>query len=505
LLGSTAVLAVSGWTHRHGNETRFGRFLVLLTVVPFLALMGYQSFLRQVFGVAPDDGIVNSALFSTDFMEASEFVRQYLREILKHVGAAVAFVLLFGWLLQRQSARSAQGILNAPASGARNLGRLFAVVFLLLHRSPNLCRQDPLLYFPLRYSEWEQQVESVRQLQARMSQTFSDPHLTSLHCTVEGPRTVVFVLGESITRLNFFQAGYPRKTTPELDAMGDELTWFLDVLSCDAATVPVMEKILTPATRAEPNLWLTEPDILTMARRAGYKTFWLSTHSTDANGKASVFASHADHQVQANQGSSRGEGTYDEVILPALETALQDPAPRKFIVLHLLEAHPTYYNRYPKTFARFNDADDTVSRGLKAAGRAFWAIKTRNYYDNALLYADHVLKRSLELCRASGQPVAWLFVPDHGQDAAHYSNFSGHNPRVRSQYEILMIFWRSSSFPAPAIETGELSGRPYQTDLLDHTILGLMGISGDYYDPQHDILSKEFKPGLRSIRGQPYP
>ena len=205
--------------------------------------------------------------------------------------------------------------------------------------------------------------------------------------------------------------------------------------------------MLTPATLAQPDLWLTKPDVLIMAKKAGYKTFWLSNHSTDANGDVSIFVSHAEKIVLANKGGSRGEGSYDEVVLPALEEALRDPAPRKFIVLHLLNAHPAYYFRYPKSFARFNDADDEVTKTLKAAGRKFWAIKMRNYYDNAVLYADHVLKRSLDLCRASGQRLAWIYVPDHGQDAAHNTNFSGHNARARSQYEILMIFWRSPVFP----------------------------------------------------------
>ena len=189
-----------------------------------------------------------------------------------------------------------------------------------------------------------------------------------------------------------------------------------------------------------------------MARKAGYKTFWLSNQSTDANGQISIFASHADVTLLANKGGSRGEGSYDEVVLPLLETALRDPEPRKFIILHLLNGHPAYYFRYPKSFAKFNDIDDEVTKNLKAAGRAFWAISMRNCYDNAILYSDHVLKQSLDICRASGQRLAWIFVPDHGQDAAHNTNFSGHNARARTQYEILMIYWRSQSFPAPTVD-----------------------------------------------------
>jgi heptose-I-phosphate ethanolaminephosphotransferase len=68
-----------------------------------------------------------------------------------------------------------------------------------------------------------------------------------------------------------------------------------------------------------------------------------------------------------------------------------------------------------------------------------------------------------------------------------------------------MVFWRSPSFPAPAVDAAELRTRPYQTDALDHTLLGLLGISGDYYDPKGDIFSEQFEQASRTIRGAPYP
>ena len=85
----------------------------------------------------------------------------------------------------------------------------------------------------MRYKAWRLEVESVRQLQATMAAAATDPGLVSLRCADDQPRTIVFVLGESVTRLNFPICGYPRNTTPELDAMGNELTWFSDVLSSD--------------------------------------------------------------------------------------------------------------------------------------------------------------------------------------------------------------------------------------------------------------------------------
>ena len=505
VLGATALLAVSAWTTRHGYETRAGKSLVLLTGASFFAALGFHAFLRDFFGVTPDDGNMTTALFSSDTSEAAEFIQQHTRQMAKHILSMLLAFAAFGSLVWWKPAATKDTGGLPRRRGAWIPAAAFSIVFLLLHLNPTLRKQNPVLYFPMRYADWKQDVETTQRLQTVLARAATDSGLVSLRRADDEPRTVVFVLGESITRLNLPLTGYPRNTTPELNSMGNELIWFPDVVSSDYSTTPSVQKMLTPATLGNPGLWRTKPDVLIMAKKAGYKTFWLSNHSTDANGQLSIFVSHADVTVLANKGGSRGEGSYDEVVLPSLETALRDPAPRKFIVLHLLNAHPAYYFRYPQSFAKFNDADDAVTKSMKAAGRRFWAIKMRNYYDNAVLYTDHVLKRSLDLCRDSGQRLAWIYVPDHGQDAAHNTNFSGHNARSRSQFETLMIYWRSPSFPAPAVDAAALRARPYQTDAFDHTLLGLLGISGDYYDPKRDILSDRFEQVARTILGAPYP
>jgi heptose-I-phosphate ethanolaminephosphotransferase len=494
LLGVADLLVVSAWTTRRHPETRIGKACVVATWFIFMVFVGYHGFLREYFGMQADDETVIAAFFSSSPSESVEFLEQNARGLLKHLAFVLAATGLFGFLIHRWPlARRRDDPGPTPRQGWITLGACLAV-FVGVHLNRTMRNMDPLLYFPTRYQTWKRGVESVARLQSEMAAAASDPGLETLRRTDENPRTVVLMLSESITRLNFPNAGYPRNTAPELGALGGELIWFSDVRSPDPSTVPVLCKMLTPATIAEPDLWRSRPDLLLMARKAGYKTFWLSNHTTDDNGTVAIFVSHADRVVLANRGSSRGEGSYDEILLPLLEQALQDPSLHKFVVVHLLGAHPAYYYRYPKEFARFNGADDAVTRGLKAAGRARWAIAMRNCYDNALLYSDHVLKRSIDLCRASGQPVAWLFVPDHGQDAAHYSNFLGHNARVPSQYEIPAVLWRSAAFPPLAVEPSQLASRPYQTDLLDHALLGLMGIAGDYYEASKDLLSAEFEP-----------
>lgn len=508
LLGLFPVLAISTWrATRPSLATARGIAWDTAVAFPFFFILGLQAFLRDYFGAQADDLLVIEAIFNTNSAEAGEFFLLNMRAIAKHAALLGAAMSLYGLLTWRSAKRLAAGLeVEGGLSPARHRRlRIAAAVctalFLVLHLNPTMRRADPLLYFPLRYAKWHKGLEQTRALQAELAATLDDPRLQSMQYQGSGPRAVVFVLGESTTRRNWSLYGYPRQTTPELEAISAELVKFDDVVTGYPGTDGSLKQIFTPASIAEPELWKSQPDIVTLAKRAGYKTFWLTNHSANS-GMTSIIASHADVVEHTTRGSSRGEGYYDEVLLPELQKALDDPHPLKFIVVHMLGGHPAYHFRYPKEFSRF-DADDQVARELAAAGRASWAVLLRNQYDNAMLYADSLLRQSLEMTRqaATRHPVAWLYAPDHGEDVAHYNNFAGHNPRVRPMYEVPMLAWASETFGLSEAATK----RPYQLDVLDHTLLGLMGITGHYYEPRHDVFSEDFRPKPRFLSDVPYP
>lgn len=506
LLGALAFLALSSWTSRSGKESRSGQFANILVVLLFLLIIAYQAFLRDLFGVAQDDALVMEAIFGTNGGESYEFILQNSPALVKHIAVLLSVFSCFALFIFRQSPRP-------PATTFFHLRRRRKIaiallsLFVLVHLNPTMRKENPLLYFPIRYLKWKKNVDETRIVLARLgSHLNADQSLAGMRYAGSGSRTVVFVLGESSTRLNWSLYGYPRATNPELQTMQQQLLTFTDVVTTSGSTILDMEKILTPATRTEPNLYQERPDILTIARKAGYKTFWITNHSTDMTGLLSIFSDSADKTVNANLGGSRSEGSYDEVVLPHLHDALDDPAPQKFILVHLLNAHPAYSFRYPKNFARFDNVDDKVQDELKEAGRAIWARKMRDHYDNAILYSDHVLRKSIALCeKYPDQAIAWLYAPDHGEDVAHYSNFVGHNTRVPAMFEIPLLLWRSPAFPSGLVADQTIATRPYQTDQLDHTLLGLMQIEGAYYDARRDIMSPAFAPLPRVVAGEPYP
>jgi heptose-I-phosphate ethanolaminephosphotransferase len=501
-LGLFAVPALSAWTaSRSHNRARSDLAWNLPAAATFFLILGFQAFLRDYFGVSADDELVIQALFNTDPGEAREFLLHNGPAILKHVGAWALSLAFFGAVL------AASRRLLSPSRDrrrARVTAAVLAGLFLLLHVNPTQRRDDPLLYFPLRWARWKAGLEETVRLQERMADLSSHPGLARVRYAGEGQRTVVFALGESTARADWSLYGYSRRTTPELEELGGELTAFDDVITCYPGTVGSIREFLTPADRASPRAWMDQPDLLTIARRAGYKTFWLSNHGS-RSGLLAVFASHADVAQFTNRGQSRNEGSFDEVLLAPLARAIADTAPRKFILLHMLGGHPAARYRYPRAFARFDGAEDEVKRRLREEGRSFWALAQRDEYDDAMLYADHLLRRTIEMCRGGGAPAAWLFAPDHGEDVAHHTDFVGHNHRAREMWEVPLLIWRSGDFPAGEVDEGKVTDRPYQLDRLDHTLLGLLGVRGAYYDERGDILSRGFAPLPRRLGDLPYP
>ncbi|MEW5755613.1 MAG: phosphoethanolamine transferase [Pseudomonadota bacterium] len=477
---------------REASPQRRGLFtqLIVLSLFILTLYLGFQATLRDVFGVQQEDSIVVQAILSTDAQESREFFVQYANLILPHV---VFFLIAFAgywFLFVRQTVYADY----SAATMKRHvwLASVFTFLLVAIHFNPTARKYNPLFYFPHNYLKWQGDVAEAAQLQEAFAQNQLDPQLNSMRVREGlGKKTVVFVLGESDTRNNWSLYGYARDTNPELEELKHELVVFRDIIAGDQGTIASITKMLTPATLEQPDLWKTKPTIMTIAKRAGYKVIWVTNQGSEGRGIVSLMAGQSDETVFTNRGGSRGEGSVDEVVFKPYEAALNDPAEKKLIVVHILGAHPAYNYRYPEHYGRFEDVfDDATARALQAQGRAPWAIAFRNMYDSAMLYQDYVLSQLLTRLRQRNDPDAvWLYIPDHGEDVAHNSDFTGHNGRVKEMWEVPMLFWGGANFDYRGVAPEALATRPYQADVIDHTLLGLMEISGDYYDPRLDIFS----------------
>ncbi|WP_044530379.1 phosphoethanolamine transferase [Herbaspirillum sp. B65] len=468
-----------------------------------------KGFLRDYFGLRPNPILVLQAIFNTNPAESSEFFRHNGRDLAEALGL---LWLMWGglWLGERWLRRRESGRVPAPWRwrGRAVVGSLLAV-FVALHFNPTMAKENPLLFWPIRYLDYRAQMAQAASMEANVARNMA--HRSDWQVSYHGPErnTLVWVIGESLNRANMSLYGYERHTSPTLEAMRQDLIVFRDVVSSEPATMASLMKMLTPADLNDPQAWNSKPDVLMLAREAGFRIHWLSNQPPN-DGWLGLVSRRADEQVFINKGAGRGENNFDGNLLPALQSALQDPAPKKLIVVHLLGAHPTYDMRYPSQYAQFDSVRDGVMEKLENADRSPWIRQLRNEYDNAMAYNDYVVGNMLRLTMNTARQdnASLLLSSDHAQEVGHTRNHAGQSVADASGYEIPMLVWTRAFTGKSAQDKAQLEYRPYQTDQLEHTVMGLLGVQSRYYDARHDILSEQFAAAhfhqWRRINGQPY-
>jgi len=368
-------------------------------------------------------------------------------------------------------------------------------------------RMEPAVPWQLvvGYQQYRQQLDNMQTL---LAQNASLPPLQNLQDNSgEAPRTLVLVLGESTTREHMHLYGYNRDTTPNLDALAasdKSLTVFRDVVSPRPYTIEVMQQILTFGNEQNPDRFLTDPSLINLMKQAGYKTFWITNQQTmtKRNTMLTTFSQQTDAPVYLNNQRSQNASQYDDVVLAPFEKALQDPAQKKLIIVHLLGTHMDYRYRYPDAYQHFTDR-----QGVPAALNDD-QVQTYNFYDNAVRYNDYVVSSLIKRYSATTPNGFLMYLSDHGEDV--YS--SGKHDRLgrnegaptRPMYTIPFLLWTSPSWQAAhPRDLQAMANRPYSSSHLIHTLSDLAGLSYDRYEPAKSLVNPQFVVAPRWI-GDPY-
>jgi len=492
LLANTGLLVLLSMA----GSKRFASLSAMVVNAALITHFCTEGFLHFQYGLRFTDPVVSDALGAANVDEALEFVAHYWPTLAMTVALCASAIALLAWIEIKVPEAAAAGPRTSAIAGG------LTVLFMALHFNPSMRAENPFFYwsnYVIAYQESAKQLHEMRALMAHAGKiedlTYSGPE----------KHTVVLVVGESVNRSNLSLYGYQRKTTPHLDAQRKDLLVFGDVLSSDSATIQSVVKMLTPATLDNPKFNPAMPTVLTQARQAGYEVHWISNQQRN-DGPIQMLAEQADHSVFINQRTGRKATSLDGGLVPHLKEVLDNPAPKKFIVVHLMGAHLDYDLRYPKSFAKFDGMDDSVGVSMKQASRPFWIRNARNEYDNAILYGDHVLNSLLGSLRQSAgrDPATFVYVSDHGQEVGHSRNFSGHSKADASGYQIPLIMWTNREDKLAAVDRDALEARPYQADVLDHTIVGLLDIHTASYRAESDLLNPLFKRAARYLNGRHY-
>lgn len=309
--------------------------------------------------------------------------------------------------------------------------------------------------------------------------------------------TVVVVIGESTARRHMSRYGYVRPTTPALDAMGDRVIAFSDVVSAHSHTVPALMAALTSAgsTRDKEYFSPTSIDIVSLARAAGFEVHWLSNQNEYGlwDSPVSMVAKQANtsHFISTTVGRSFRRTAFDDKLTTELREVLaKSTAPKKLVIMHLFAAHWPYCSNHPKAVSHF-----TGALGPKFLGSVPEPIDI-NCYDDSIRYIDSILEQSTRILQATPAPAALLYFSDHGEAPLLGT---GHESFKHSSYhiDVPLLLWANERYAAKRsgrIEAARSNvARPYSTARLFHSLAQLLEIEHSSVDPASSVFSAELR------------
>ncbi len=310
------------------------------------------------------------------------------------------------------------------------------------------------------------------------------------------PRLLVLVVGETVRAQNWGLNGYVRQTTPELKRI-DPVN-FPDVTACGSSTEISLPCMFSPYGRADydKDKIRRSESLLHVLERAGIKTLWRDNQS----GCKGVCAGLSSESFERDNDPAHcdGERCLDEVMLRGLMEFAGGLAGDSVVVLHQLGNHgPSYYLRYPQRLRRF--VPDCRTSELGECSRE----EIVNAYDNAVLYTDEFLARTIRLLSADpARDTAMIYLSDHGESLGEgglYLHGVPYPIAPATQLKVPMVMWMSPGFAAErGIDMGCIrrhSGAALSHDNLFHSVLGLMQVSTRAYDRRRDLFVACETPG----------
>ena len=309
----------------------------------------------------------------------------------------------------------------------------------------------------------------------------------------EKPPLLLLVLGETARMGNFGVNGYERQTTPALAQ--ENIISLKGVMSCGTSTatsVPCMFSHLGKEDfEARKNNYESLIDVL---HHAGLAVLWIDNQS-GCKGVCERVPQALTKELKHPTLCKDGE-CFDEIMLHQLDERIQAlPAERRakgvVVVMHQMGSHgPAYYKRVPDAFKKFQP--ECKSNALQECTRE----QVVNSFDNTILYTDHFLGQAIQWLKKSEATAAsaMLYVSDHGESLGENNLYLHGLPyRVAPdvQKRVPWITWWSPQFEKQlGLSRTCLQNKvqmPLTHDNYFHSVLGLVNVSTEVYQPKLDV------------------
>ena len=457
-------------------------FLIFLF---FLSAMA--SYVMDTFSIAIDEGMISNALL-TNQSEALDLLTFKLV-------AYLFFLFVLPSIFIFKVKIDYKGVRQEFLSRLKSLVVTIVVVFLLLisfgkNYASFFRVQKPLRY----YTNPTYFMYSIGKISGSLIKNPNLPMQTigygsKISITDTDRELIILVIGETARRDRFSLNGYQKETNPLLKQ--EKVYSFTNVTSCGTSTAVSVPCIFSNIGRNNFSVETgraTENLLDVLGHTKDVNILWRDNNS-DSKGVAAR-AKYEDYKNSPVNTICDTE-CRDEGMLVGLQEHINSVKEKDIVlVLHQMGNHgPAYYKRYPKAFARFKpycESNDISKCSTE---------EINNAYDNAILYTDYFLSKSIALLKENSSKfsTALVYVSDHGESLGENGVYLHSMPYMiapKEQIEVPLIMWFGGSMETEMkkdVLRNKLN-EPYSHDNIFHTMLSLMEIESSAYVPQLDIL-----------------
>ena len=238
----------------------------------------------------------------------------------------------------------------------------------------------------------------------------------------------ILVIGESV-RSDYLQAyGFKADNTEFISSSFGII--FSNYISAASST---MTSLLNSLTLGRNGQHETNNNIITLAKKSGFATYWYSNQGLLGSGETpvSIIAMNADKNIFLKKGDYQ-QNSYipDSNMLLGIRDGINEKKPLKLIVIHLIGSHPRACTRTNNKYSLFSQS------------------KEISCYIESVHQTDKLLSDIAEMAKASGERWSMMYFADHGlsfeNSDTSYARLH-HDDRFKQNYTVPMFITASDS------------------------------------------------------------
>ncbi len=305
------------------------------------------------------------------------------------------------------------------------------------------------------------------------------------------PKLVILVVGEATRADHFSLNGYKKETNPQLKK--EDIINFPNVYSCGTSTAVSVPCMFSYYDKSSYNFkkGLKKENILDVLNHTNNISILWRDNNSNSKGVALRIPYQNYKSNQSNTICIEDE-CRDEGMLVGLNTYIVEQRGKDIlIVLHQMGNHgPAYYKRYPKAFEKFTPVCETNQ--LEACTQE----EINNAYDNAILYTDDFLVKTIDLLKQYDKThqTAMIYMSDHGESLGENNIYLHGLPYFMApdaQIHIPALVWANDSLKNSFDLTQIDATKKVTHDNLFHSLLGLFEVQTEVYQPKLDIFNSK--------------